>query len=54
MGVRSPKLSFLTMDEVFKLMLALESHSAFPISGFPIYQGIVKLPRSCIFSGKEF
>ena len=54
MGVRSPKLSFLTMDEVFKLMLALESHSAFPISGFQILKGIVKLPRSCIFYSKDF
>ena len=54
MGVSSPKLSLLTTDKGIKLMLALESHSTFPISEFPIFQGIVKLPKSCIFFGKDF
>ena len=53
-GVSSPKLSLLTIDKVIKLMLAPESHIAFPISEFPIVQGIVKLPGSCIFIGKDF
>ena len=53
MGVSSPKLSLLTIDKDIRLMLAPESHSAFPISEFPFVQGIVKLPRSCIFSGKD-
>ena len=41
-------------DKGNKLMLAPESHSAFPISEFPILQGIVKLPGSSIFFGKDF
>ena len=53
-GVSSPKLSLLAIDKGIKLILALESHSAFPISACPIFQGIVKLPESCIFSGKDF
>ena len=53
-GVSSPKLSLLTTDKGIKLMLAPESHSAFPISEFLILQGIVKLPGSCIFLGKDF
>ena len=53
MGVTSPKLSLLTMDNGIRLMLALESHNAFPISEFHIVQGIVKLPGSCIFSSKD-
>ena len=52
--VSSPKLSLLTTNKGIKLMLAPESHSAFPISEFPILQGIVKLHGSCIFSGKDF
>ena len=35
MGVSSPKLSLLTTDKGIKLMLALESHNAFPISESP-------------------
>ena len=54
MGVSSPKLSLLTTDKGIKLMLAPELHSAFPMSEFLILQGIVKLPVSCIFSGKDF
>ena len=54
MGVSSPKISILTTDKGLKLMLALESHNAFPISEFPMVQGIVKLPGSCIFFGKDF
>ena len=53
-GVSSPKLSLLTTDRGIKLMLVLESHSAFPISAFPIMQGIVKLHGSCLFSGMDF
>ena len=53
MGMRSPKLNLLTTDKGIKSMLALESHSAFPILEFPIVEGIVKLPGSCIFSGKD-
>ena len=53
MGVSSPKLSLLTTDKGIRLMLAPESHNAFPISEFPIVQGIVKLPRSSIFVGKD-
>ena len=53
MGVSSLKLSLLTIDKDIKLMLAPKSHSAFPISEFPIKQGIVKLPGSCIFPGKD-
>ena len=52
-GVSSPKLSLLTKDKGIKLILAPESHSAFPISEFPIDQGIVKLLGSYIFSGKD-
>ena len=44
MGVSSPILSLLSIDKGTKLMLALESHSAFPISEFPMVQGIVRLP----------
>ena len=47
-GVSSPKLSLLTTDKGIKLMLAPESHSAFPILEFPIVQEIVKLPGSRI------
>ena len=36
MGVSSPRLSLLTTDKGIRLMLALESHSAFPISEFPM------------------
>ena len=43
----------LTTDKDIKLMLDLESHSAFPISEFPIVQGIMKLPGSYIFTGKD-
>ena len=53
-GVSFPKPSLLTTDKGIKLMLAPKSHSAFPISKFPILQGIMKLPRSYIFSGKDF
>ena len=53
MGVSSPKLSLLTIDKGIKLMLAPESHSAFPILEFPMVQGIVKLPVSNIFTGKD-
>ena len=53
-GVSSPKLSILTIDKGIKLMLAPKSHSVFHISEFPILQGVVKLPGSCIFSGKDF
>ena len=53
MGVSFPKLSLLTIDKGIKLMLTLESHSAFPISKFPIVQGIVKLPGSYILSSKD-
>ena len=53
MGVSSPKLSLLTTDKGIKLMLASESQSAFPISEFPIVQGIVKLPGSYIFIVKD-
>ena len=53
-GVSSPKLSLLAIDKGIKLILALESHSAFPISAYQIVQGIVKLPRSCIFFGRDF
>ena len=52
MGVSSPKLRLLTTDKGIKLMLALKSHNVFPISEFAMVQGIVKLPRSCIFIGK--
>ena len=54
MGVSSPKLSLLTIDKGIKLMLALESYSVFPISKFPMVQGMVKLPGSCILIGKVF
>ena len=53
MGVSSPKLSLLTIDKGIKLMLAPKSHNAFTISEFPIVQGIVKLPGSYIFIGKD-
>ena len=53
MGVSSPKLSLLTKNKSIRLMLALESHSTFPISEFPIVQGIMNLPGSYIFSGKD-
>ena len=53
MGVSSPKLSLLTIDKGIKLMLAPKSHNAFPISEFPIVQGIVKLLGSYIFIGKD-
>ena len=53
MGVSSPKLSLFTTNKGIKLMLAPKSHSAFPISEFPILQGIVKLPRSCILTSKD-
>ena len=53
MGVSSPKLSLLTTDKGIRLMLAPKSHSDFPISEFFIVKGIVKLPRSCIFYGKD-
>ena len=53
MGVSSPKLSLLTIDKGIKLILAPESHSAFPILEFLIVQGIVKLPGSYIFIGKD-
>ena len=52
-GVSSPKLSLLTIDKSIKLMLAPESQSAFPISKFPIVQGIVKLLGSYIFTSKD-
>ena len=52
-GVSSPKLSLFATDKGIKLMLAPESHNAFPTSECPISQGIVKLPGSCIFSGIE-
>ena len=54
MGVSSPKLSLLAIDRGIKLMLAPESHNAFPISTFLIMQGIVKLPGSYLFSGMDF
>ena len=44
MEVSSPILSLLSTDKGTKLMLAPKSHSAFPISEFPMVQGIVKLP----------
>ena len=53
-GVSSPKLSLLATDMGIKLMLVLESHIYFPMSSFPIMQGIVKLPGSCIFSSMDF
>ena len=53
MGVSSLKLNLLTTDKGIRLMLAPESHSAFPISEFPIVQGIMKLLGSCIFFGKD-
>ena len=53
MGVSSPKLSLLTTNKGIKLILAPESHNAFPISEFPMVQGIVKLPGSYIFNGKD-
>ena len=52
MGISSPKLSLLTTDKDIKLMLALESDSAFLISESPMVQGMVKLLGSCIFIGK--
>ena len=51
--VSSPKLSILTIDKGIKLMLAPESHNAFPISEFPLVQGIVKPPGSCILTSKD-
>ena len=53
MGVSSLKLSLLAIDKGIKLMFAPESHSAFPILEFLMVQGIVKLPGSCIFTGKD-
>ena len=44
---RDPWIRGVT-DKGIKLMLALESHSDFPISEFPIMQGIVKLHGCCI------
>ena len=52
MGVSSPKLSLLTIDKGIKLMLALKSHNAFPISESPMVQGMVKLLGSYIVIGK--
>ena len=52
-GVSSPKLSLLATDRGIKLMLAPGSHSAFPMSAFPIMQGIVKLLGSCLFCGMD-
>ena len=52
-GVSYPKLSLLTIYGGIKLMLAPESHSAFPILEFSIMQGIVKLLGSCIFTSKD-
>ena len=49
-GVSSPKLSLLATDGGIKLILAPESYGAFLMSAFPIIQGIMKLPRSCLFS----
>ena len=54
MGVSSPKLSLLTTDRGIKLMLALKSYSFFLISKFPMVQGMVKLPGSCILIDKVF
>ena len=51
-GVTSPKMSLLTTDKGIKLMLAPESQNAFLNSKFLMVLGMVKLPRSCIFSGK--
>ena len=51
MGVSFHKLSLLITDKGIKLMLAPESHSAFLILEFPMVQGRVKFPRSCIFVG---
>ena len=53
-GVSSLKISLLATNRGIKLMLALESHSVFPMSAFPIMQGIVKLPRSYLFSDMDF
>ena len=53
-GVSSPKLSLLATDKGIKFMMTLESDSAFPMSACLISQGIVKLPGSCMFFGKEF
>ena len=53
-GVSPLKLGLLTTDKDIKLMLALESHSAYPILEFLILQGIVKLHGSYIFSDKDF
>ena len=52
MGVSSPKLSLLKTYKGIKLMLAPESHSAFPILESPMVQGMVKLPGFYIFIGK--
>ena len=52
MGVSSPKLSLLTIDKGIKLLLALKSHGAFPISESLMVQGMVKLPGSYIFISK--
>ena len=53
MGVSSPKLSLLTTDKGIKLMLDLKSHNVFPISEFPMVQGIMMLLGSYIFTGKD-
>ena len=53
MGVSSPKLSLLTTDKGIRLILTPESHGVFPISEFPIVQGIVKLLGSYIFFRKD-
>ena len=51
-GVSSPKLSLFTTDSGIKLMLAPESHKVFLNSTFPMVQGMVKLPRSWIFTSR--
>ena len=53
-GVSSPKLSILITNKGIKLMLAPESHNAFPNSESPMVQGMVKLPGSYIFTSKVF
>ena len=54
MGVSSPKLSLSTTDSGIKLMFAFKSHIVFLNSTFLIMQGMVKLPGSCIFTGRLF
>ena len=51
-GVSSPKLCLFNTECGTKLMFAPESHKAFLNSTFQMVQGMVKLPRSYIFTGR--